>query len=78
MLNVDNRFWKEVRCTACRSLLAYEYIYSGRLMIKCRKCGELNTVQYKTPAGMIRKLQSDENPDGEIVIPRHPKQGSQE
>ena len=70
MIKTEDQFYKEVRCTGCRALLAYEYIYSGRLMIKCRKCGELNVIQYKTPAKMIKKLQENENPDGELVLIR--------
>lgn len=68
MINTGEQFYKEVRCTGCRTLLAYEYIYSGRLMIKCRKCGEMNVIQYKTPAAMIQKLQENENPEGELVL----------
>lgn len=70
MIKVEEQFYKEVRCTGCRALLAYEYIYSGRLMIKCRKCGEMNVVQYKTPASMIKKLQENENSEGELVLIR--------
>jgi phage FluMu protein Com len=59
MLKVDEKFWKEVRCTNCRRLLAMEYIYSGRIMIKCR-CGEMNTITYKTPNSLIKKLNNNE------------------
>ena len=59
MLTIDDQFWKEVRCTNCRRLLAMEYIYSGRIMIKCR-CGEMNTITYKTPNSLIKKLHNDE------------------
>lgn len=70
MIKVEEQFFKEVRCNSCRKLLAYEYIYSGRLMIKCGKCGEMNVIQYKTPASMIKKLQENENSEGELVLIR--------
>jgi len=73
MIEQDQKFYKEVRCTNCRALLCFEYIYSGRLMIKCRKCGEINTIQYKTKPGMIKKLQENENPDDEIILNRDVK-----
>lgn len=41
----DGKFWKEVRCTNCRRLLALEYIFEGRIEIKC-KCGEQNIIKY--------------------------------
>lgn len=45
-----------------------EYIYSGRIMIKCR-CGEMNTITYKTPSRLIKKLNTDE-----MVFDRKPKE----
>lgn len=65
MQNIDNRAYKEVRCTNCRRLLAMEYIYSGRIVIKCR-CGEMNKIEYKTPARLIKKL----NPNNDMIIDR--------
>jgi len=40
----DNTFMREFRCVGCRALLAKEYLYKGRLTIKCPKtdCGRLN------------------------------------
>lgn len=68
MLKIDDKFYKEIRCTACRRLLAMEYIYSGRIMIKCR-CGEMNTITYKTPTRLIKKLNTDE-----MIFDRKPKE----
>lgn len=68
MLKVDEKFWKEIRCTECRRLLAMEYIYAGRIMIKCR-CGEMNTITYRTPNSLIKKLNTNE-----AVFDRKPKQ----
>lgn len=33
---------REFRCSHCHKLLAREYVYEGRLEIKCPECGELN------------------------------------
>ena len=37
-------FMREFRCVGCRGLLAMEYLYKGRLVIKCPKtdCGRYN------------------------------------
>lgn len=75
MLEVNGQFYKEVRCTACRALLAYEYIFSGRLMIKCPRCNELNTIRYKTTKTAMKAIDGKENPDNEIVLTREAKGG---
>jgi phage FluMu protein Com len=33
-----------------------EYIHSGRLQIKCPKCNELNTINFKTTRAELLKL----------------------
>lgn len=40
----DDTFMREFRCVGCRALLAKEYLYKGRLVIKCPKtdCGRHN------------------------------------
>jgi len=65
MIKKDDKFWKEIRCTNCRKLLALEYIYAGRIMIKC-KCGEMNVISYKTPVSLIKKLTNND----ELVLNR--------
>lgn len=39
--------YRELRCTTCRKLLALEYIYSGRLSIKCYACNQINDIDCK-------------------------------
>lgn len=70
MLVVDKKYWKEVRCTRCRALLGLEYIYNGRLMIKCYKCNEVNEITYKTSRASMKELQERPNPDAELLIKR--------
>lgn len=74
MIELNNKFWKEVRCSDCRRLLAYEYIFNGRLFIKCPHCNELNKIEYKTPKNLIVKLIEEDkntyNPDKEVIIKR--------
>lgn len=50
-----NKKMRELRCLKCRGLLMREYVYSGRIEIKCthtdpgtsKKCGELNRFVFK-------------------------------
>mgnify|MGYP000937870973 FL=1 len=74
MIEANSEFWKEVRCSKCRKLLAYEYIFAGRLLIKCYNCNELNKITYKTPSKILNAIiQEDEknyNPDKEVIIKR--------
>jgi LSD1 subclass zinc finger protein len=76
MLQVFDKFWKEVRCSNCRTLLAYEYIFNGRLMIKCPKCNEHNVVNYKDNKGAVQELLKNfdtSNPDNELILNRKEK-----
>lgn len=42
-----NKFMRELRCTKCRALLAREYIRTGRLEIKCHRCGRIEDIECK-------------------------------
>lgn len=78
MLEVFGKFWKEVRCGQCRTLLAYEYIFNGRLMIKCPKCNDVNTVNYKKNKAAVQEMFKNfdrPNPDNEIVLNRTARGG---
>jgi phage FluMu protein Com len=48
MIKIKDKNYKEIRCYKCRRLLGYEYVYSGRLLIKCKKCGFENSIIYKS------------------------------
>ncbi len=41
------RIYREVRCLACRSWLADEYIFAGRLKMKCWRCGSVMEMDFK-------------------------------
>jgi len=77
MLEFGGELWKEVRCPHCRALLCYENIHFGRIMHKCKKCGEVSVIRYKTPIGLLKKLidtnQIDGNPNNEIVLKADPQ-----
>jgi len=45
MIIKNNKPYREFRCTKCRSLLALEYIYSGRFSIKCHVCNVINDIE---------------------------------
>lgn len=38
---------REIRCFKCRAWLADEYIYEGRLILKCRRCKEIVKINFK-------------------------------
>lgn len=59
MIELNGKCYKEIRCAKCRKLLGLEYIYRGRLVIKCR-CGEYNHIDYKTPTRKIDRLEAQE------------------
>lgn len=48
-MTINEKFYRELRCRACRDLLGYEYIFAGRLVWTCRRCGELNQEKFKHP-----------------------------
>lgn len=74
MQSVNGEFYKEIRCSKCRKLLANEYIFAGRILIKCYNCGEFNKIVYRTPSKLIDKIILEDektfNPDEEIIISR--------
>lgn len=58
----NGEHWREVRCAgtrngqSCRALLCMEYVFTGRLMLKCPKCNHINTIRYRTPKKLFRQL----------------------
>lgn len=42
----SDRFMRELRCPKCRRLLLLEYVFAGRLSVKC-KCGEVVRISFK-------------------------------
>lgn len=46
----DGKVYREFRCHGedCRQLLGEEYIYNGRLRIKCPKCGKMNEIDFRS------------------------------
>lgn len=56
MIQRNGKPMREFRCTECRTLLGLEYIYAGRLEIKCHNCNHLNVINFKTTKQEIEKL----------------------
>jgi phage FluMu protein Com len=50
MLKYNGEAYRELRCPKCRALLLEEYLYSGRLRIKCQRCGEMVTIHFSSPS----------------------------
>lgn len=70
MIEVDGKYYKEVRCTQCRKLLLHEYIFVGRLAVKCPRCKKLNTIEYRASKAIVEEAQKDfyrSNPDNEPI-----------
>lgn len=53
-LKIDSkgRIYREIRCIHCRSWLGDEYVFSGRLMLKCFRCGTVMTLEFKHAKGV--------------------------
>ena len=43
----QGRVYREIRCENCRSWLADEYVYSGRLLLKCFRCDNVVKITFK-------------------------------
>lgn len=56
MITKNGKPFREFRCQKCRSLLCLEYIYAGRLEIKCHNCNEINVIDFKTTKEELIKL----------------------
>ncbi len=56
MKYIDEKPYREFRCSNCRNLLAMEYIYAGRLQIKCYNCNEVNVINFRTTKEELLKL----------------------
>jgi phage FluMu protein Com len=67
MIEQENKFFRELRCAKCRRLLALEYVFRGRIAIKC-KCGELNRIEFKTPIKRIAQIEAQSVISNEIVM----------
>jgi len=65
MKYIDEKPYREFRCSRCRTLLAMEYIYAGRLEIKCHACNEMNRINFKTTKNELKKVLSSDLKGGE-------------
>lgn len=54
MIKYGSEAYRELRCPKCRALLCEEYIYTGRLRIKCPRCKEISTFRFRTPKSVLQ------------------------
>lgn len=47
MIKINDEAYRELRCQQCRKCIAYEYVYAGRIAIKCGRCGFMNEIRFK-------------------------------
>lgn len=56
MIKYNGEVYREFRCPNCRALLFEEYVYSGRIRIKCPRCGQIHTLKCKTPKSVLQQV----------------------
>lgn len=56
---LDDKFFREYRCKKCRALLFEEYVFVGRIRVKCKKCKTMNTVRFKSAQNLITPKSSE-------------------
>lgn len=49
------RIYREIRCLNCRSWLGDEYLFSGRLKLKCFRCGTVMSLEFKHAKGAAQE-----------------------
>lgn len=42
------RIYREVRCANCRAFLCDEYVHTGRIRIKCFRCGRITILVFRS------------------------------
>ena len=47
MITLNNKAYRELRCSKCRKFILYEYIFAGRVAYQCPRCGEFNEFNFK-------------------------------
>lgn len=45
---VEGQPYREIRCEHCRNLLGDEYIFAGRLRLKCPQCNREVKIDFRT------------------------------
>lgn len=59
--DAQGRVYREHRCPKCRTLLFDEYIYSGRIKIKCPNCGTISVMVFRHKKPETRSIHSSKN-----------------
>jgi len=59
MIEMNRKPYRELRCANCHALLAKEFIFVGRLSIKCRRCRQLTNINYKSAKALLKGDNTD-------------------
>lgn len=46
-IEINGKNYRELRCVNCRKLICYEYIFAGRIVYLCPRCGHNNNFNFK-------------------------------
>ena len=46
-MNINGKIYRELRCSKCRKLICYEYVFAGRIAYHCPRCGEFTEQEFK-------------------------------
>lgn len=57
MIIKQGKSYRELRCSYCRALLAFEYVVAGRVYIDCKRCGEGNTFTFRGAKAELEKYE---------------------
>jgi len=52
--------YRELRCPECGALWFEEYIYVGRIRVKCRRCKTVYEINYKSSKRLVEKVQEND------------------
>lgn len=62
IIDDKGRRYRELRCDSCHALICYEYIYNGRVLIKCWRCAKMKLMVFSR--NKKRKRSSHEEKKG--------------
>lgn len=70
MIKINDKTYRELRCSSCRKLIGYEYIFAGRFAFVCSRCGETSTYTFKHIRGGV----NDAIIDNEFILKSNRKE----
>jgi len=58
---INGKPMRELRCMKCRALLCNEYIYAGRMSIKCYNCNEIYNIEFRSAKAELKTAKEVNN-----------------